>query len=426
MKVDMRTGIFCCSEKLDTFPENNIVLVVCKFNRALHDYGVSLYTLLDYSKYGLNPLLKYYEKLDCQTYSYDISRRFMEDCQNKCKSGIIKECTFNRIRRVVTILERYVSTGNIDLSNCKPRSMRLLNSNHTLLLDDFVNDLQTTGEIADSTIHNVWSVIRGFLLTFEDAGISDIKRVDNKNFSDCMTIYASRYKGGIDKMAYSVRLFLKYLYREKYIEVDLSKVLPRFAEYRKHNIEAFTNEEIQRILDMIDPTTSIGKRDLAALTLAAETSLRAVDIAKIKRQDIDWHKNELRVIQSKTGQGVIYPLLTESGNAIADYLLNGRPEGGEPYIFLTHQGVPRPIGTPILIQRLKYYMMKASVPSNGRAFHSFRRSVATNLLDNEVPLELLKQILGQREYRSTKPYLSINEKGLQQCCISFPLQQEIL
>ena len=153
-----------------------------------------------------------------------------------------------------------------------------------------------------------------------------------------------------------------------------------------------------------------------------QTSLRAVDIAKIKRSDIDWHKNELRIVQSKTGQGIIYPLLPESGNAIVDYLLHGRPTGGEPYIFVVHQGIPHELKPNCLTTRLRVYLKKAGISSEkgGRAFHSFRRSVTTNLLDNEVSLEMMQQITGQNDYRSAKPYISINEKGLKQCGLSFP------
>ena len=228
-------------------------------------------------------------------------------------------------------------------------------------------------------------------------------------------------------MVYSIKLFVRYLYRTQTIQYDLERAIPQFPEYRKHCIDGFTDEEILSILNSVNTNTPIGKRDYAVFTLAAQTSLRAVDIAKIKRSDIDWHKNELRIIQAKTGQGIIYPLLPESGNAIADYLLHGRPSGGEPYVFVTHQGITRQIEANSLIARLRTHLKKAGISSGKgrRAFHSFRRSVATNLLDNEVSLEMMQQITGQRDYRSAKRYLSINEKGLMQCCLSFPQKEEM-
>ena len=57
-------------------------------------------------------------------------------------------------------------------------------------------------------------------------------------------------------------------------------------------------------------------------------------------------------------------------------------------------------------------------PSKRQGFHSLRRSFGTALLDNEIPMGLIQQLLGQTQMNSMKPYLSVNEKGLKQCALS--------
>lgn len=422
MKVDNKTGLFSPQDSPPLLSADNIISVMWKFNRDLYNHGVPPTTLVRDSKFGMIPMLDYYSSVGQETFCPSVTDQFIAETRNKYEAGEIKEYSWKHSRRVAVILTRYIENGCIDLRPLSPWGLRQPIPEFKKLLDDFVIDLKTTGAVADSTIHISWSAVRGLLFAFEDNGITDINEVGYKEFSDCITSISDRFGGGLGKMLYCVSLFLKYLYRTGTVHFDLTKAIPQFPEYRKYSIEGFTDEEILRILDSVDTSTPIGKRDYAVFTLAVQTSLRAVDIAKIKRSDIDWHKNELRVVQAKTGQGIVYPLLPESGNAIVDYLLHGRPKGGEPYLFVTHQGIPHKVDPNCLITRLRVYLKKAQISNEKgrRAFHSFRRAVATSLLDNEVSLEMMQQITGQTDFSSAKPYLSINEKGLKQCGIAFP------
>jgi hypothetical protein len=50
--------------------------------------------------------------------------------------------------------------------------------------------------------------------------------------------------------------------------------------------------------------------------------------------DLDWNKNEIHVIQKKTGHPLILPFEAEIGTVLANYILSGRPETDSPYVFL--------------------------------------------------------------------------------------------
>jgi len=423
LKVDNKTGLFFANDTPQILTEDSIVSLMLRFNKAMFDHGVPPTTLVRDSRFGIVPMLEYYSYIGQKTYSSDINEQFILATRHKYEAGEIKQYMWKHSRRIAVLLSRYVDTGIVDLKSLSPWGLRQPIPQFKELLDGFVKDLKLTGAVADSTMRISWSAVRGLLFAFEDSGITDINQVGYKEFSNCITSLSAHYRGGLGKMVYCVNLFSKYLYKTEIVQFDFTRAVPQFPEYRKHSIEGFTNDEILRILDSVDISTPIGKRDYAIFVLAAQTSLRAVDIAKIKRMDIDWHKNELRVVQAKTGQGIIYPLLPESGNAVADYLLHGRPTSGEPFVFVTHQGIPHQLEASSLIARLYVYMQKAGIEKGKRAFHSFRRTVATNLLDNEVSLEMMQQITGQNDFSSVKPYLSINEKGLKQCSLSFPSRE---
>ena len=50
--------------------------------------------------------------------------------------------------------------------------------------------------------------------------------------------------------------------------------------------------------------------------------------------NIDWNSSEIRLVQQKTEIPIALPLDNETGNAIADYILNGRPDSACNNIFL--------------------------------------------------------------------------------------------
>ena len=99
-----------------------------------------------------------------------------------------------------------------------------------------------------------------------------------------------------------------------------------------------SSDEIARILNAPDRSKPAGKRDFAMLILGATTGLRACDVASIMLDDIDWRKGELRIVQRKTSVGLSHPLTEGVGNAVRDYILNGRPESGCREIFLSPDG----------------------------------------------------------------------------------------
>ena len=98
-------------------------------------------------------------------------------------------------------------------------------------------------------------------------------------------------------------------------------------------------------------------------------------------------------------------------------MLNGRPKSSLPQIFLCHVGAVRALKSRTGSAIVSKYMKSAGILSKHRGFHSFRRTFATNLLQNEVPIELIQQMLGQTHIDSAKPYLSIDEQGLKQCAL---------
>ncbi|MCF8568528.1 tyrosine-type recombinase/integrase [Alicyclobacillus tolerans] len=181
----------------------------------------------------------------------------------------------------------------------------------------------------------------------------------------------------------------------------------------------FAKDEAGKILSCINRSCAKGKRDYAILMLAKNNGLRSSDILALKLSDIDWKKAEISIVQRKTGNSLMCPLDVETGNAIADYVLNSRPESQLPYVFLKLSSpYDKMRSSASICALLKRYMSTAGVPSKPgewKSTHTFRRTLGTRMLESEIPLNTIAQVLGQKSTQSTKSYLSLSEEKLSAC-----------
>ncbi|MBU3178946.1 tyrosine-type recombinase/integrase [Clostridium estertheticum] len=86
-------------------------------------------------------------------------------------------------------------------------------------------------------------------------------------------------------------------------------------------------------MNEVDRISLIGKRDYAIIYLASHTGLRAINIANLKFKNIDWINGKINITQKKTGGYLSLPLESDTGNAIADYILNRRTESESEHVF---------------------------------------------------------------------------------------------
>ena len=157
------------------------------------------------------------------------------------------------------------------------------------------------------------------------------------------------------------------------------------------------------------------------MLLAYNTGLRGVDITNLRFNDIDWSSSEIRLIQQKTGIPIALLLDNETGNAIADYILNGRPESAcnnvflravKPYIALSSQ-------SPWTI------FSKYSLPALGSDYtgkhgpHAFRRGIGARMLEAGVQCEIMSDVLGHSSPFALYQYTAASVQNLRQCAMSF-------
>ena len=166
------------------------------------------------------------------------------------------------------------------------------------------------------------------------------------------------------------------------------------------------------------------------LLLAAEYGLRASDITSLRLENIDWDKNTITLNQNKTGEPLFLPLLSSVGNAIIDYLQNGRPPGGEDTIIVQHENARKGqcLTSPTIHSIVSDALKNANIPNwkeKKHGPHALRHSLASNMLRRGVSFPVISTVLGHRSTETTKHYISIDIEKLRECSLQIPRMSSI-
>ncbi len=206
-----------------------------------------------------------------------------------------------------------------------------------------------------------------------------------------------------------LRVFLQYLHREGMLSRDLSSCVESPRSYEcAHIPRSISWDEVGKTLQAVDQRTPTGRRDYAVLLLLATYGLRGVEVAELKLEHIDWKRNRLLVPERKAGHCTAYPLSPVVGNAILEYLRNGRPQGADRHVFYRHLAPQRPMESAAVSARSAHYLKKAGIHVVLPGSHTLGHSCVQRLVDSDFPLKIIGDYVVHRSPSSTEIYTKIN------------------
>ena len=277
---------------------------------------------------------------------------------------------------------------------------------------------------AEKTLENKRLYLHDFSKYMDDAGMtfSDLSTEAIEEFFKYKDYsLASRHN-----CANMIRHFLQHVFDEGYSEKDCSVYVLK-DNYRK-DCKLPTTYEEQEIRDMIgsvERASAIGKRDYLVLLLATEYGWRAKDITRFSFNQIDWDKNVIRLDQHKTDIPAEFPLLSSVGNAIIDYLKNGRPDSDAHEVIVSHLSSNRgkALSSPTIHSIVTKYLRRARIKDWSKKKHgphAMRHSLATSLLKKNVALPIISTVMGHQRTETTSVYLSVDYDKLKACALPMP------
>jgi len=404
---------------------DDIFILGWKVYNEIMNLGYAKTTCEHYRLEGVEEILYHFHLNGVNYFSVELLNKLVEEKRAAYIQGTLCESTYCCFRKVAVWMQEMYETGHISAMKIPPWGMRELTAPFSTVFSSFSSDPELSEHLAESSMKTGKCAVRRFLFEMENNGFSSLAEINRSSINQCLTSLAKRFTSGLPTFLYFIRVFFRYLYKKGFIAEDLSKAIPTMLSPRKMFHEGFSRVEIERLLDQPDRDSPLGKRDYAMMVLAVQSGLRACDIVRLELSNINWRESEIKIIQHKTSHPLVLPLENASGNAIADYILHGRPNTTLNNIFLCHTGTIRPMSPGAASGMIARYMKRIEITGGRRAFHALRRTFGTRLLQGETSLDMIQQLLGQKSMNSMKPYLSIDEQGLKQCALPLIKQGKV-
>jgi integrase len=282
--------------------------------------------------------------------------------------------------------------------------------------------------LAQSTIKKHYYFVKQTAEGFSALGLSAAHLLDMRIVIDfCKTLSDLSLSKKHDFIRV-LRALLSFLYEHGYTSSDLSQNVLKVRYDSDSRIPSYyTQDEVSRLLKAIGTETPLQKRGYAVALIAARTGMRRSDIAGLKFSSIDWENDKIELVQKKTGVPLYLPLLAEVGDAIADYLLNGRPLGDSDYVFLNHMPPFEPM-KPSTINDIIFCAFEKSgidVSHRKKGPHVLRFSLASQMLERGETIKTIADTLGHQNIQTTTIYTKIDTPNLSQCALPVPEYREL-
>ena len=262
--------------------------------------------------------------------------------------------------------------------------------------------------------------VQRWLLFLKSQGVSDLRQLQPEHLTTFVAMYAGHSRTYLATIVAALRVFLKQLAEAGLVAGKPWTMLPPTPHRRQFFLPAsWTPSDVQKLLNAIDRGNPTGKRDYALLLLVVRLGLRASDVRHLTLRQIHWADRQLRLVQTKTRQPLILPLLDDVGWALIDYLKHGRPHTTADAVFVNHKAPYAAFRDTNGMQQILWKYMRfagLAIPHDEhRGLHSLRSTLARTLLEQGTPLPVISGVLGHQSAQSARSYLHINLEALRRC-----------
>ncbi len=370
-----------------------------------------------------NGLIEYADSEEEKYFTAELAEKFL-NCRygislyTESSSSDIPKWRIKLAIRSIDVLSEYSSTGKIK----RKRSISGTGTPDCFLppTEHFLEHCKSRYN-SGRTIEFKQRHINNLLFYLCDNHIEKMEQINK----ECVLSYLKTKPGwsqrAVAEFLCVIRQYFDFLYQNNYINNDLAKVLP-YPRYGRNGKlpNVWTEEQVKKLLAAVDRADPIGKRDYAILLLVTHLGLRDGDVQNLTFDNLYWKECCIRLVQTKTKRPLELPLDQAVGEAIIDYLKYGRPKQDKSqYVFVRHSA---PYGKCVnYFHVMRKYLSAAGIPfdrEKHHGLHTLRFTLATRLLEQEVPIETISEILGHSSVNTTRIYLQINLEMLRQCALN--------
>jgi len=285
---------------------------------------------------------------------------------------------------------------------------------HFQIESDFNHYLTRQRNLAASTIDSYLEVVHRFLGQRFDQQRPELESLCTEDVTRFMLAQSQRYSSARAKLiATALRSFFRFLFQRGVIAIDLSKSVPTVAHWHLSTLPRFMSaDEVSCLLQACDQRTAQGRRDYAILLLLARLGLRAGEVAALTLDDLDWERAEL-LVKGKSSRRERLPILHDVGEALTNYLYDGRPVCATRQVFVCLRAPQRGFANGQAVSTIvRRTLVRAGLKPPLKGAHLLRHSLATELLRNGASLVEIGELLRHRNLKTTQIYAKVDQATL--------------
>ena len=288
------------------------------------------------------------------------------------------------------------------------------------ILIDFKSWLDVLG-YSKSTVYNLPNHLREFFYFLERNGHRNLEHVTTKlvkQYYEELSQRSNDRKGGglsksfLNKHQQTLKKFLEYL-NEHDVNIKFGVHL-RTEKIDNQNIpkDILSQDEVKLLFEACEVThmaEHFRKRDKAILVLLYSCGLRRNEAVQMDASDILFEKGCIHVRHGKNYKERYVPVNEYNLQQLEDYLYEARPEFIKNYqtdaLLLSQFGLR--IGNLTMAHRVTAIVEatdEEAIIQKHITPHTLRHSIATHLMQNDVPIQSISQFLGHSSLESTQVY----------------------
>ena len=219
----------------------------------------------------------------------------------------------------------------------------------------------------------------------------------------------NREKSTQARMLSGIKSFYNYLLLNDVIETSPTEFIlsPKCG---RHLPDTLSVEEIDRIINSIDPQTVKGRRDRAILELLYSCGLRVSELTALRLCDLFFGEGYIRV-EGKGDKQRLVPIGNTARERICIYLDDRKEKqwGSKEIVFLNNRG--KALTRVMIFQIIRQACRRAGIVKSVSP-HTFRHSFATHLLAGGASIRQVQEMLGHESIATTEIYTHLDTERL--------------
>ena len=247
-----------------------------------------------------------------------------------------------------------------------------------------------------------------YILRMYDVAPKDVEREMIEHYMGWL--YSNNKEKSSQARALSgIKSFFNYLLLSEVIDSSPAELIETPKASRQLP-DTLSTEEIDRIINSIDPSTVKGLRDRAILELLYSCGLRVSEVCDLKLSDLHFGEGYIRVIGKGNKQRLV-PISGLARERISLYKDHRKGSHSEDTLFLNNRGSR--LTRVMIFTIIKQATLRAGIDKKISP-HTFRHSFATHLLAGGANIRQVQELLGHENILTTEIYTHLDDSHLRQ------------